>query len=124
MYMKVWATEEMIEMAREGYSASTIKDVLKLSCTVRHIQRLIQPYRPVRPVPERVSGDHLSAVMRDIITQLLVEKGHHPKICGVCGLPQYRDCDIHHLKYEGATLDDLVFACRKCNNAPANVGLV
>lgn len=122
--MKVWATEEMIELAQQGYSARDIKESLHLACGVRHVQRLIKPYRPERlKAPTRHPGDALGPI-HDILTQLMEQKGLNPKVCGLCGLPQFKKCDIHHTKYEGATLDDLMFVCRKCNTAPRNVGLL
>ena len=68
---------------------------------------------------ERHPGDKLTSVLREICRTLMIERGLNPKVCGHCGLPQYRQCDIHHTRYEGVTIDDLVFVCRRCNLRPA-----
>ena len=56
------------------------------------------------------------------IRQLMVHKlGKDPNLCELCG--RVGRMDIHHTKYEGATLYDLIFACRSCNLQTENKGL-
>lgn len=73
---------------------------------------------------ERRNQDFVS-IFRPLVEQLLVDhRGLDPFTCGECGERQTRKCDIHHTKYEGATLFDLMFVCRTCNLAPRNKGLL
>lgn len=56
------------------------------------------------------------------IRQLMIHRlGKDPNLCELCG--RVGKMDIHHTKYVGATLYDLVFACRSCNLQPQNKGL-
>jgi hypothetical protein len=55
------------------------------------------------------------------IRQLMIHRlGKDPNLCELCG--RAGKMDIHHTKYEGATLYDLVFACRRCNTKAENKG--
>jgi hypothetical protein len=125
--IKIWDTAEIIAMAKDGASASTIKTVLDLPITVRQVQRIVaQHVKRQRERNGRLDQDKLGAqgsAWRSIIEQLLEQRGHNKRKCDLCGKWQPRDCDVHHKKYEGATLDDLCYVCRKCNLAPSNVGL-
>ena len=57
-----------------------------------------------------------------LVRQIMVGRlGKDPNICELCG--KTGKMDIHHRKYDGATLYDLVFACRSCNLLPENKGL-
>jgi hypothetical protein len=56
------------------------------------------------------------------IRQLMIHRlGKDPNLCELCG--KAGKMDIHHTKYDGATLYDLVFACRRCNTQTENRGL-
>jgi 5-methylcytosine-specific restriction endonuclease McrA len=56
------------------------------------------------------------------IRQLMIHRlGKDPNLCELCG--KVGKMDIHHAKYDGATLYDLVFACRRCNTQAENRGL-
>lgn len=45
--------------------------------------------------------------------------------CELCKEPvEGKNAGIHHTKYEGATLYDLVWACHYCNTRPINKYLV
>jgi 5-methylcytosine-specific restriction endonuclease McrA len=60
---------------------------------------------------------------RSVIEQILMARGLDPFTCTLCRKPTHQKCDIHHTKYQGATINDLVFACRKCNTQQENRGL-
>jgi hypothetical protein len=126
--MKTWNTSEIVELAKRGHSAADIKRQLDLPITTRQIQRIVAPHRPPgyrRGSPTRIEADLYSkgSVFRDIVVQLMIELGHNPKICHFCRKPSYKPLGIHHLRYQGATIRDLVFCCQKCNLRSDNIGL-
>ena len=56
------------------------------------------------------------------IRQLMIHRlGKDPNLCELCG--KVGKMDIHHTKYDGATLYDLLFACRRSNTQTENRGL-
>ena len=128
--IKVWDYKEIIELWNYGYSASRIKEKLGLDITVRHIQRIgaDQGNRSQR-YSELQSGwnedDHyfVSGIYRSIIEQLMVKNGQDPYTCTLCGKQTTKKMTIHHTKYEGATIYDLVFACWSCQHQFSNHGL-
>lgn len=48
MTIKVWDNKPLIELAKEGLSASQIIEALGLTVGVRQVQRIVAPYRNVR----------------------------------------------------------------------------
>ncbi len=67
-----------------------------------------------------VIDDHKE--LKPLIRHLMVNNLHKdPESCEMCGC-RYKAL-IHHPRYEGATLYDLMFICARCNNNKANKGL-
>lgn len=67
----------------------------------------------------RLPIDHFTEKnFRRLIVRMMVEWGNDPKKCGLCG--SKARTVIHHIRYDGATIADLRFACSKCNNAREN----
>jgi len=60
-------------------------------------------------------------IMRPYILECFKMLGKDFKNCEECGVSLYRKkWHIHHTKYDGATLYDLMIVCVKCNMAPHN----
>ncbi|MCA1565851.1 MAG: hypothetical protein LC803_09475 [Acidobacteria bacterium] len=117
--------EKIIELSRTGLSANKIRIRLKLPITTRQVQRIIAERRG--PVPKESGRLHMdsfgSGAFRSIVEQLMIARGLDPHVCGVCKVRQLAKCDIHHLKYDGATIEDVIFVCRSCNLAREQMGL-
>lgn len=60
----------------------------------------------------------IKSLLRQLLTETL---NKDPSVCGLCG----EKCKtmIHHTKYDGATLYDLLLICNSCNNLKANRGI-
>lgn len=85
-------------------------------------------HNPSRQIPGREYVDkgrskdnRLDPVMRDYIVAIFKQWKRNFRKC------EYKGCDIpkgkyeiHHTKYEGATIYDLQIVCRKCNAAYEN----
>ncbi|HET6924938.1 MAG TPA: hypothetical protein VFH39_03870, partial [Candidatus Saccharimonadales bacterium] len=62
-----------------------------------------------------------SGAFRDIVVYTLKRMGRDFTHCEWCG--KHLDdgkWQLHHTKYEGATVDDLMIVCQQCNLIPAN----
>lgn len=57
-----------------------------------------------------------------LVRPLMIHIGKNPSKCEQCD-KKVKTPYIHHTKYQGATLYDLQFVCRRCNSNPKNVGL-
>lgn len=60
-----------------------------------------------------------SGLMIDYIYECFRRLGKDLKTCEQCGITD-KKLDIHHTKYDGATVYDLQLLCHKCNTQPAN----
>lgn len=117
--------EQICELTCQGLSARKIRERLKLTITVRSIQRVQRyMYGKTNPFNRNNSTEYqLDINMRPYVEECLRRLGKDPFLCENCGERQTKKCDIHHTKYEGATIYDLQYVCRSCNLARANVGL-
>lgn len=116
----------MIQASIDGLSAEQIRLRLRLPISTRQVQRILRARRG--PVEQKKSGrlpeDAFGAgAFRSIVFQLLVDRGLDPHLCGICGIKQLKVCDMHHTKYDGATIYDVIFACHACNVAREQKGL-
>jgi hypothetical protein len=119
--------EPILEMLRQGRGSAEIIERLGLTLGRRQIQKIAKSHGIMRPQQRigRLDEDALGAgPFRSIIEYCLVEhRGLDPYKCSDCGRRMKKKCDIHHTKYDGATIYDLAFVCRRCNTSPRNVGL-
>jgi hypothetical protein len=114
---------EIVRLTRQGLSSTKIWGRMNGELTQHQVRAIAHKY--VGPVvPGRRSDENaISAMIRPLVEQCLLTLGHDPYFCDVCEEPQLIPCDIHHTKYEGATIYDLVYACRSCNTSRVNKGL-
>lgn len=59
--------------------------------------------------------------LRVYLRTLLTAQGRKFDKCELCG--SSRNIMLHHKRYNGATLADIVIVCAKCNLAKSNKGL-
>lgn len=115
---------QIVELAKSGMSARKIGARLKLPIDSRKVNKIIR--RELGPVKPGNNSAHNSLyIIRPLIEQLMIDElGKDPFTCEICGESQDDHCEIHHTKYEGATIYDLLFVCRSCNLSHVNKGLV
>lgn len=122
--IKIWNRAELIRRWNEGWSAERIKEHLELDVSVRQIQRIGAEFGSRRlRTSNRLRMDDYISPLREIIIQLMIQRGDDPHVCALCGKRDGKQMTIHHKRYEGATLADLVFACMQCQLQWANRGL-
>jgi hypothetical protein len=125
--IKVWNTTNIQRLYSEGMSSYQIVRELNLPITARQVQRIVSDAGITRPIKRsgrtEADGSFIS-MQRPIIDQLLQSvRGLDPYFCVGCRQEQVKKCDIHHTKYEGATLYDLQYLCHPCNTKAENRGL-
>lgn len=115
--------EGVVELAERGLSASKIARRLKLKVTERQVSRYLR--KKLGPSPAGANGaENAIRNLRPYIDECMRRLGKDPYFCEVCEERQERKCIIHHTKYDGATVYDLVYACTSCNNSRGNRGLL
>lgn len=113
----------IVELTKSGLPARKVRERMHGTVSVDTVQRIARKY------VGKVSSDNPSieyqipVTMRPYIDFCMAQLGKDPYLCEICGEPQTKKCDVHHTKYEGATIYDLRYACRSCNCARAGHGL-
>lgn len=121
--IKAWNKDEILKLWNEGLSASRIKEQLKLDITIRQIQRIGAKGGNRKLRRSGRIDEEFDTQFRDIVRQLMIERGDDPYLCSLCGVLSEKRMTIHHTKYDGATLSDLVFACMGCQQQFKSRGL-
>lgn len=60
--------------------------------------------------------------MRSVIREILGRQGRDFETCEQCGKPTKGHSELHHTRYEGATIHDFEIVCRSCNRLARNRG--
>lgn len=113
--------EQVVALTKRGLPARKVAS--RLGITKGTARRLAEKH--VGPVKSGASSrDHFipSSTLPYVIEAMMM-LGKDPYVCEICEEPQDTHCIVHHTKYVGATLYDLMFVCSSCNNARVNKGL-
>lgn len=74
-------------------------------------------------MPRIQNTDNKEEIIR-YIWNIFERQGRFKGKCEDCQRDLLRkDAKIHHTKYEGATINDLMIICQSCNLKPENKGL-
>jgi hypothetical protein len=99
-------------------SALIAKD---LGITQRTVQKIIRA--AIGPMRKRggKSVEHQLKQMRHLVVCVLQQQGRDFSKCELCAadIPDGK-YDLHHTKYEGATIRDVAIVCRACNLSRQN----
>ena len=73
----------------------------------------------------REPRDHILTTnpLYEIILHVLTKRGRDLNKCELCGGSFNGRPNLHHTKYDGATVDDIRIVCSKCDKQPENKGL-
>lgn len=130
--------EQRIVKAYESGDFLTKHIAQRFAITPRQVQRICKKWGVIRsqragaaiagPLgpKHRLRGkstEHRLApgAFRDAVIFTLKQQGREFDKCEWCGEP-FKDgkYQLHHTKYEGATIDDLMIVCQPCNLIPQN----
>lgn len=116
--------ERIIVLTSHGISAAKIRPYLRRPIETRVIQRrAAKKLGPQRTGRTSTEVTWIASWMFPIIHPLLAELGKDRYRCDLCAEPVPGGCSIHHTRYEGSTIYDLMYVCRSCNLARENKGL-
>ena len=109
----------IIRMYNEGKRTSHIAQYAGI--TPRQVQRIIRDRVGPMPKGPGKSTDYQLANLRGMIVQLLEDVGRDFTVCEQCNedIPEGK-FDLHHTKYDGAALNDIIIVCRACNLSRVN----
>lgn len=114
---------QIIELTKQGLSARKIRERLGLSITPRSINRIQLKHLGTIPPNQNGRAYRITISFMPIVKEALRRLGKDGKTCEVCGDKPEGGCIIHHTKYEGCTIFDLMYVCYSCNLSRANLGL-
>lgn len=114
---------QILELTGKGMSAETIRRKLGLTIGTRAVQRVQQRHLGKVSTINNSRDNQIPIQLRPYVIACLAWLGKDPQTCEICeaGVPD--GCQIHHTKYKGATIYDLMYICGSCNKARANRGL-
>lgn len=115
--------EQIVKLTIEGMSAAKVKQKLNLPISVRAIQRVAAKHVGASGTNKNGAAYFIPAFFMPLIHTLLAELGLNRYECGICHDLVPKGCIVHHTKYEGVTIFDLMYVCVSCNNSRTNVGL-
>ncbi|NQD41435.1 hypothetical protein [Glutamicibacter halophytocola] len=116
-------TEKIVILAKHGLSAHKIQPYLSTPIDKAVISRNLK--KVLGPVSKESSSKenaiHPSFMV--YVVEALDRLGKDRYTCEICLDPVPKGCVVHHTKYEGATVYDLMYICQSCNLSRTNRGL-
>lgn len=118
--------ERIIVLTNHGLSAQKIRKHLhNPSLSTQAIQKYI-----LKKLGPAVTGNasqerhnQITGTFMPYVIEALTRLGKDRYTCEICLEPVPKGCIVHHTKYEGATVYDLMYVCGSCNLSRANKGL-
>lgn len=115
----------IIVLTKHGLSAVKIRRYLKSTYTNDQITRYVRrKLGPRRAGNTSMQIDWIPVSFMPYIHYCLEHIGKDRYRCELCLDQVPKGCVVHHTKYEGATIYDLMYLCQSCNLARENTGLV
>lgn len=87
-----------------------VKERLGLDESVRTIQRWCRLAYGKRPTHKQITRRD---VLRDAVVATMMDLGHDPHRCGICGRVSFHECRIRKASSEPG-VGSLVFVCSRC----------
>lgn len=116
--------ERIIILTNHGLSAQKIRKYLhNPTLSAKAINKYV--LKKLGPAPKGNSSvEHqISTSFMPYVIEALTRLGKDRYTCEICLEPVPKGCIVHHIKYEGATVYDLMYVCGSCNLSRANKGL-
>lgn len=113
----------IVELMKQGLGGTAIRELYP-ETKPGAMFRLYRKAFPVRRTNPGKSHEYaIGPAFAPIVEECLRRIGKDKATCEMCGAKPKGGCTIHHTKYEGATIYDLMYVCKSCNTAPANTRL-
>lgn len=116
--------ERIVVLTRHGLAARKIRKYLREPTSLRSINRYATNHLgPPRSGNRSTQAIWIPVSFMPYVHECLSRLGKDRYTCELCLEPVPKGCIVHHTKYEGATIYDLMYICGSCNLARENVGL-
>lgn len=116
-------TERILLLTKHGLSVRKIQEHLSQPMNARAINRYVTKKLGPAPKGNLSKENAIQPAFMPYVVEALRRLGKNPYICELCDDPVPKGCIVHHTKYEGATVYDLMYICTSCNLSRANKGL-
>lgn len=117
-------TMRILLLAKHGLSAKKIAPYLSSQTTPdainRYARKILGPMRKGSNSLE----NNISPSFMPYVHECLERLGKDRFTCELCLEPVPKGCNVHHTKYQGATVYDLMYICTSCNLSRENKGLL
>lgn len=116
--------ERILALTKHGLSARKLKKYLhNPTMSEKSIGNyVLKKLGPMRKGNASVAN-WIGPSFKPYVIEALRLLGKNPYICEICLESVPKGCVIHHTKYEGATVYDLMYICMSCNLSRENKGL-
>ncbi|BAH33192.1 hypothetical protein [Rhodococcus erythropolis] len=115
--------DRIIALTRHGLSASKIQKFLTRPASTKSInQHATKVLGPPKKGNNSVEN-WLDPTIRVYVVECMSRLGKNPYQCELFLDHVSKGCQIHHTKYAGATVYDLMYICSSCNLSRENKGL-
>lgn len=115
--------DRIIALTKHGLSARKIQRYLSQPYSLRQINvyatKVLGPPRK----GNNSSAHWIGPTFMPYVEYCLKQLGKDKYVCELCWDSVPKGCVVHHTKYEGATIYDLMYICTSCNLARENKGL-
>lgn len=115
--------ERIIVLTKHGLSAQKIRRHLKAPLTTKAINNYATKKLGPARQGKNSASNLIDATFMPYVEFCLAKLGKNKFACELCLDRVPAGCVVHHTKYEGATVYDLMYICQSCNCARENVGL-
>lgn len=116
--------QRIIVLIKRGLAAVKIRRHLTQQISVKRISSYAN--KVLGPAPNGINNSRANQIHPSdmpYVLEAMRRLGKNRLQCEICLDPVPGGCIVHHTKYEGATVYDLMFVCGSCNQARANKGL-
>lgn len=115
--------KNIVALTMQGMSAKTVGEKLGLSLSSERIGAIARKHLGRAKEGNNSRAFAIGPNMMPYVKEALRRLGKDPTTCEICGAQPKRGCIIHHTKYEGCTIYDLMYICTSCNLSRMNKGL-
>lgn len=115
--------DRIIMLTKHGLSVRKIQKHLTAPLSERQINLYVNKKLGPRRTGNSSIANWISPSFKPYAVEGLKRLGKDPRTCELCLEFVRGGCIIHHTKYEGATLYDLMYICTSCNLSRENKGL-
>lgn len=114
---------EIVRLTKLGLSAPKIRDRMGLAVSSHRVNTIARRHLGPMRKGNNSKAYQIAPSFMPYVKEALRRLGKDSTTCEICEDKPKRGCVVHHTKYEGVTVYDLMYICTSCNLARENKGL-